>query len=93
MKPDFIAVSVLQRFPILELRAPGQDRVAEIQFLHENSIGRFNLGGSLARRLENGGVVPPDAKDRALFAEPTWSTLWYGGKNGAASWKPEGQRQ
>src|SRR5437762_279725 len=73
---QFIAVGLLERFPVLQGRTPREDGIAQVDFLNEDVVfggsevahlglflvhGPSYLGGDFAGRFEDGSVVPPGA--------------------------------
>ena len=71
---------LLQRFPVLQLGAPGENRVAEVNLIGQHAFRWPDLGGDSPARLENRCVVPPGTGDNVKLsphgAECRSSGLW-----------------
>ncbi len=59
METDTGAIFYAQGLALSEPAAPAQDGEAQIEFVHENSIGSTHLGRYQSGRLEDGGIVAP----------------------------------
>src|SRR5262245_33653813 len=62
VESNSISVTCLQRGTFLQLCTPRHDGVTQIDFMHKELLGWFDLGGNPTRGFEQRGIVSPGAR-------------------------------